>query len=295
MGIIALSIFCGVLFMLKAVRSYIGVLTGVIIVALGLNLFLVPNKIAAGGVSGIAIILYHMINVPVGIATLAMNIPLFLFGIYRLGLHFGLRTLFGMLTLAIAIDGTARFLPVPTENLLLASVYGGLLVGLGLGVVFRSKGSTGGTDLAAAILRTYFGINIGQLLFMVDALVVISAGLAFRSWELAMYALITIFIIGRVIDLVQEGFSYAKAFIIITNSPQLVADAVLKEMDRGVTAWEGQGMYTGSDRHVLLSVVNRSEVTRFKEIIHQADPRAFIILTDVHEVIGEGFKKMTVK
>ncbi|WP_031514038.1 YitT family protein [Desulfofalx alkaliphila] len=281
--------------MLRAISGYIGVLTGVIILTLGLNLFLVPNKIASGGVSGIAIILHHLVKAPVGVAMLAMNLPLFIFGVIRLGRHTGYRTLFGTVALAVLVDASAPFLPVPTENLLLASIYGGLLVGLGIGLVFRNKGTTGGTDLAAAILRSYTGRNIGQLVFMLDALVVLSAGLAFRSWELPLYALITLFIVARVIDLVQEGFSYAKAFIIITNQPQAMADTILKEMGRGATAWPARGMFMGSNRQVLLSVVHRSEVSKFKEIVHRADHRAFMILADVHEVIGEGFSKMTVK
>lgn len=274
----------------KSVVEFTWVTAGVIITALGLDMFLIPNKIAAGGVSGAATVLHYVLGLPVGLTMLLMNIPLFAMGIYRLGLTFGFRSLYGTLALSVAIDGMARFLPVPTQEPLLASLYGGALVGVGLGLVFRYRGTTGGTDLAAAILRSYTGINIGQLLFLVDATVVLAAGLTFHSWELAMYALLTIFITAWVIDLVQEGISYAKAFFIISDKTDDIADAVLTRLDRGVTALKGRGLYTNTDRDVLLTVVNRSEVSRLKEVVYEIDPAAFLVLTDVREVLGEGFK-----
>jgi len=275
---------------LKSVVEFIWVTAGVIIIALGLDMFLIPNKIAAGGVSGAATVVHYVLGLPVGLTMLFMNIPLFAMGVYRLGLSFGFRSLYGTLALSVAIDGMARFLPVPTQEPLLASLYGGAMVGLGLGLVFRYRGTTGGTDLAAAVLRSYTGINIGQLLFMVDALVVLAAGLTFHSWELAMYALLTIFVTAWVIDLVQEGISYAKAFFIISARTDDIAEAILTRLDRGVTALKGQGLYTRTDRDVLLTVVNRSEVSRLKEVVYEIDPAAFLILTDVREVLGEGFK-----
>ncbi len=277
--------------MLKMLWEIIGVSLGVLLTALGLDMFLIPNKIAAGGVSGIATILHYVVNVPVGAAMLALNVPLFAMGVYRLGLKFGFRSLYGTIALSLAVDVLAPLVPVPTYDLLLSSVFGGVLVGLGLGMVFRYRGTTGGTDLAAAVLRTYTGANIGQLLFLVDAMVVIAAGITFQSAELAMYALITIFVTAWLIDLVQEGFSYARAFIIVSDRAADIAPVILKELDRGVTAWTARGMYTGAEREVLVSVVHRSEVTRLKDIVYEADPRAFVILADVHEVLGEGFKK----
>ncbi len=276
----------------RLIIDYLGVTLGVLLTAVGLDAFLVPNKIAAGGVSGIATILHYVINVPVGAAMLALNVPLFLGATYRLGWHYAVRSLYGTLALSFFIDGLAPYIPPLTGNLLLASVYGGVLSGLGLGLVFKYKGTTGGTDLAAAIVRSFVGINIGQLLFAIDSTVVLGAGITFRSAELAMYALITIFLTAWLIDLVQEGFSYAKAFIIITVKADDISEAILKQLDRGATAWKARGMYTGQDREVLLSVVGRTEVTRLKDIVHDIDPEAFVILGDVHEVLGEGFKKL---
>lgn len=276
---------------LKILREIAGVSAGVLLTALGLDMFLIPNKIAAGGVSGIATIMYYLINVPVGLAMLFLNVPLFAAGIYRLGLRFGFRSLFGTVALSVAVDALAPFLPAPTQDILLAGLFGGVLVGLGLGLVFRFNGTTGGTDLAAALLRTYTGANIGQMLFLVDAAVVIAAGVVFQSAELAMYALITIFVTAWVIDLVQEGFSYTKAFLIISGRPSEIEAAIVRGLNRGATAWPAKGVYTGTEREIILSVVNRSEVSRLKDIVYETDPRAFVILADVHEVLGEGFKQ----
>jgi uncharacterized membrane-anchored protein YitT (DUF2179 family) len=275
----------------KGLYEILGVSLGVLLTALGLDLFLIPNKIAAGGVSGIATILYYLIGAPVGITMLVLNVPLFILGILRLGLPFGFRSLYGTISLSLAIDLLAPVLPVPTQDVLLASLYGGVLVGLGLGLVFRYKGTTGGTDLAAAVLRTYTGANIGRLLFLVDGAVVLAAWATFDSAELAMYALLTIFIVSWLIDVVQEGISYARAFLIISRHPSDIAAAIVEGLNRGATAWSARGVYTGTDREVVLSVVNRSEVSRLKEIVYQVDPGAFVILADVHEVLGEGFKR----
>lgn len=275
----------------KILKEIAGVSVGVVLIALGLDLFLIPNKIAAGGVSGAATILHYVTGVPVGAAMLALNLPLFAMGIYRLGLRFGFRSLYGTVALSLAVDLLAPFLPVPTHDILLAGLFGGVLTGLGLGLVFRFNGTTGGTDLAAAVLRTYTGANIGQLLFLVDATVVVAAGLAFKSAELAMYALITVFVTAWLIDLVQGGFSYAKAFLIISDRSPEIAAAIVSEIDRGATSWPGRGVYTGREKDILLSVVNRSEVTRLKEIVYKIDQDAFVIMADVHDVLGEGFKK----
>uniref|UniRef100_A0A7C1J8F8 YitT family protein n=1 Tax=Ammonifex degensii TaxID=42838 RepID=A0A7C1J8F8_9THEO len=264
---------------------------GTVLVALGLDLFLVPNKIAAGGVSGIATILHHLFGFPVGATMLALNIPLFLWCFWRLGFGVGFRSLLGTLFLSGMVDGLVPFLPALTADALLASLYGGVLVGVGLGLVFRAKATTGGTDLAAMILGSYVGINVGQLLFLVDGAVVLAAGFAFRSPELAMYAIITIFLSAWVIDLVQEGISYTKAFLIVSEHHKAIARVILTELNRGATLWEGTGAYTGMPRTLLLAVVSRSEVTQLKEAVYRIDPRAFVILVDAHEVLGEGFKE----
>jgi len=272
-------------------HEYLFIFTGVLLTAVGLDMFLVPNRIAAGGVSGIATILYYVTRLPVGVTMLAINIPLFLIGVKKLGVGFGIRSLFGTITLSLLVDLLAPVLPVPTKEPLLASIYGGIVVGIGIGIVFRSKGTTGGTDLAAAIINNYMKLSVGFVLFLIDATVIVAAGIVFESAELALYALLTVFLTTRVIDMVQEGFGYAKAALIISEKPREVAETILQKMDRGATALKGQGMFTGADRDVILSVVTRAEISSLKEIVHNVDPKAFVILTDVHEVLGEGFKR----
>lgn len=277
----------------KIVREYLGITIGIIVMALGLDMFLVPNKIAAGGVSGIATILYHLFRIPVGVAMLVLNVPLFLVGIRKLGVGFGIRSLYGTIGLSLAVDVFAPYSPIPTHEPLLASLYGGILVGIGLGLVFRFKATTGGTDLAAAIVNRYLvWASVGFILFVIDALVIVAAGLVFNA-ELALYALITVFLTAKVIDVVQEGFGKAKAALIISDRSEEIGRVILKELDRGATVLKGQGVYTGTDKKVILSVVSRSEISILKELVHKIDPRAFVILTDIHEVLGEGFKGNT--
>ncbi|NTW04867.1 MAG: YitT family protein [Peptococcaceae bacterium] len=273
----------------------VGITAGAFITALGLDLFLIPAKITAGGLSGLSTVLHYIVGVPVGLTMLALNIPLFLIAIYRLGARFGFRSLYGTLILSLFIDLMVPFLPVVTTDPLLSCLYGGVLVGLGLGLVFKSRGTTGGTDLAAAILRTYTGANVGQLLFLMDGAVVLLTGLAFRSWELALYSMITIFVSAWLIDLVQEGISYAKAFFIISNKSVEMTEALLYDLERGTTILRGKGGYSGEDKDVLLVVVNRAEVTKLKDLIHNIDKYAFVIQTKVHEVFGEGFKPLSLQ
>lgn len=276
---------------IRLLREYIFIFIGVLLTAVGLDMFLVPNKIAAGGVSGIATIVYYAARFPVGLTMLIINVPLFLIGIRKLGVGFGIRSLFGTVAISLAVDLLAPVLPVPTRDPLLASIYGGIVTGIGIGIVFRNGGTTGGTDLAAAIVNNYMKMSVGVVLFMIDACVIAAAGITFKSAELALYALLTIFLTSRVIDMVQEGFGYAKAALIISDRPREISEAILVQMDRGVTTLKGKGMYTGIDRDVVFSVVTRAEISILKKLVHSIDPKAFVILTDVHEVLGEGFKR----
>jgi len=273
-------------------RDYLGIAVGAIITAVGLNMFLIPNKVAAGGVSGLAIVLHYLLNWPVGIIMLAFNIPLFIVGIKIMGARYGINTLFGAGVLSLAIDITAPFTPVLTNDLLLSSLYGGVVCGIGMGLVFRSKGNTAGTALAAVILNKLFGIRIGQAMMAADFFVIVFAGVAFQSPELALYALIAMFVTGQIVDLVQEGPSSSKAFFVMSSKPTQVADAIFLELDRGVTLFQVKGHYTGEAREMLLCVVSTSEVTQLKELIYEIDSKAFVIVTSAHEVLGEGFTEV---
>ncbi|MCX7781204.1 MAG: YitT family protein [Negativicutes bacterium] len=273
------------------IKNYLGITLGALLTAVALNMFLIPNKVAAGGVSGFATVLHYLLGVPVGMTMLALNIPLFLASVKVLGAKFGINTLFGAAVLSLAIDLSAPYTPVLTRDLLLSSLYGGVLSGVGMGLVFRFKGTTAGTDLLAAILNKLFKISVGQALLSVDFFVIAFAGIAFVSPELSLYALISLFVTSKIIDLIQEGPSTSKAFFIITSAADEVASKVLAEMDRGVTFLPGRGAYTGQNRDVLFCVVSTSEVTRLKDIVNAIDSKAFVIVADVHEVMGEGFTR----
>ncbi|NLU11083.1 MAG: YitT family protein [Tepidanaerobacter acetatoxydans] len=268
--------------------EYLQIVLGSFIGALSLTMFLIPNKVAAGGVSGLATVLYYLFKLPVGWIMLLFNIPLFLSGIIFLGKSVGIKTLVGSLLFSVFTELTANF-PVVTRDLMLSAVYGGIILGIGLGIVFRVRGSTGGTDLAAMILNHFIpSISVGQGILIIDFFVIILSGIAF-NWELAMYAWIALFVSSKVIDLIQEGFNYAKAVYIISNETEEISQKILTEMERGLTFIKAEGGFTRQDKNVLLCVITRLEVSKLKNIVHQTDPRAFVIIHDVHEVLGEGF------
>ncbi|MDK2820465.1 MAG: hypothetical protein PWP31_430 [Clostridia bacterium] len=274
----------------KQWSSYLGITAGCLIVALGLVLFLIPNKIAAGGVSGLSTVLYYSFGWPVGITMLALNIPLFLAGLKFLGIKFGIRTLYGTVVLSVLTDTLHFWLDALTSNALLASIYGGIIVGIGMGIVFRSGGSTGGTDLAALLFRHFLHITAGTGLLIVDAIVITLAGMVFNV-EVALYALLALFLTSRAIDAVQEGGGFAKAALVISNNNELIAKKVIEHLGRGVTGISGRGLYTREKKEILLVVVTRSEVSRLKDLVADIDPQAFVIVSNVHEVLGEGFAK----
>jgi uncharacterized membrane-anchored protein YitT (DUF2179 family) len=271
------------------ILSFISLILGCLIIALGMNLFLIPNKIVAGGLSGIGTVLYYLFNLPVGMSVLVMNVPLFLLSWKVLGRSFGVKTLIATILLSVFIDATA-FLDVLTRDLLLASLVGGGLTGLGLGLIFREDASTGGTDLAAKIIHKAVSfISVGQILLIVDAVVVVMAAVVFGQYELALYAGVTIFVTARVIDAVVIGVNYTKAAYIISLKSSMISERILKEMDRGVTELKGKGMFTGMDRPVLLCVLRSRDVPHLKLIVSEEDPEAFIFISDVREAFGEGF------
>ncbi len=276
----------------KSIINLIGIAIGSLVTAGGLVFFLIPNKIAAGGVSGLSTVIYYLTGLPVGFTMLVINIPLFLTSLRKLGLKFGMKTLFGTIMLSVFTDGLTPIVTPLTHDPLLASIYGGVVAGTGLGIVFRFGGTTGGTDLAAQLIHKYLKVSIGQSLLLIDAMVIVLAAVAFDV-ELALYALIGLFATTKMIDLIQEGVGYAKAAFIISDHPDLLGQAIINKLDRGATALHGQGVYSGNEKDVLLVVLSRSEVARIKDIVHGIDPRAFVIVTNVHEVLGEGFKDIS--
>ncbi len=273
----------------KLITSYIWITVGSVLIALALDIFLVPNKIAAGGVSGLATIVFHVFRLPVGWVLIVLNIPLFLLSFLELGVRVFIRSVYGAMVTAVFVELLKTYVPVMTSDVLLAAIYGGMITGIGMGIVLKAGGTTGGTDLVARLLHKYFPVTMGQGLLGADFVVISLAGIFFNV-ELALYALLSLFITSKVIDLVQEGISFAKAAYIISEHSEEITQAVFKELGRGVTALHGTGMFTGEERPVLLCVVGRTEQSRLKELIYEIDHKAFVFITDAHEVLGEGFK-----
>jgi len=273
----------------RVLKGYGGVLVGVVITAVGVSCFLIPAKIAAGGVSGLATVIYHLTEFPVGVTMLLFNIPLFILSWRIIGPVFGAKTIFGTLAMSVFVDLFNQFAVPMTEDLLLAAIYGGVISGIGLGIAFRSGGSTGGTDMAAQLVARVFPTSVGQALLIVDGFVIVLAGLAF-GLELAMYALIAVFITTKTVDVVQEGQSYAKACLVISDYPEAIGQLIMERLERGVTMLDGRGMYTKYDKEILLAIVSRMEISTLKSIVAEIDKRAFVIIYDVHEVLGEGFR-----
>lgn len=269
--------------------GYLAVVLGALITALSLDWFTVPNRIAAGGVSGLATVLHYLFGLPVGLTMLALNVPLFLAAVRVLGGQFGIKTLVGAVSLSLFVDGLAPVLEPLTHDALLATLYGGVLAGIGMGITFKWGGSTGGTDLAALLLSRYTKRGVGQSLMAIDFGIIAFAGAVFNA-ELGLYALISLFLTSKAIDVVQEGVAYAKAAYIISDHADEIGRRVLVELARGATSVAGRGLYTNEERQVLFVIVARAELAELKRIVHAVDPNAFVVITEAHEVLGEGFK-----
>jgi uncharacterized membrane-anchored protein YitT (DUF2179 family) len=271
--------------------DFTGILVGSVILAVGMNMFMIPNMLAPGGVSGLAVVLYHLFRLPVGATIILLNIPLFIVGYLVLGPRVVIQSLLGTFLFSIAVEATAPYLPAATDDLLLASVYGGVVMGVGVGLVFRYRGSTGGTGLLSLILAKAKGISPGQAMLWGDLVVLGAAVFVFGS-EAAMYAAVALFVSVKVIDGILEGLGLAKSVIIITKSGEAINEKLLYELSRGVTWLEGHGGYTGQSREVLLCVVTRQQIATLKAIVRNIDPDAFVIIGNATEVHGEGFQKM---
>ena len=290
----------------KGWKDYLWIIVGSIITAAAINIFLVPYKIAPGGVTGIATVIYYLSSgrFPVGTTMLVLNIPLFIFGIRFIGGRFAIRTLFSTVFLSAIIDLAKPFTDYFTSHYLtnfdsissnpdylLYSIFGGFFMGAGLGLVFRSGATTGGTDLAARIVKHFAPqLTMGQLLLIIDSSVILFAAISFNSFLLALYAILSLYISSKVIDAILEGINFAKAVYIISDKSDEISKLILVELDRGVTALKGTGMYTGGDKQVLYCVLQRGQLPLLKLLVKKTDPTAFVILSDVREVLGEGFK-----
>lgn len=274
---------------LQKVKEFIYILLGSATVALSFNLFLLPNKVASGGVSGISTILNSLFGWEAAYVQWAFNIPLFIAGIIFLGKMYGARTLIGTLFLPFVVY-LSRNLEPATFDPLLGALFGGIGVGLGLGITFRGNASTGGTDLAAQIVHKYTGISLGKSVAFIDGLIVVTAAIVFDI-ESGLYALIGLFVTSKTIDLVQVGLGNSKMALIITNRQDEVRQEIFDKLDRGVTKLSGYGGYTDDERPMLMCVVDQKEFTKLKQVVQSVDTSAFVVVMDAAEVLGEGFKR----
>lgn len=276
-------------------KVYSMILFGTLIMAGGFVFFISPYKLAPGGVYGIAIILHHLFGLPIGLIGLTLDIPLTLIGLKILGPRFGAKTVVGFVSTSIWISLLELwwgYEPLVHDAPLLSSIYGGALIGIGLGFVFKSKATSGGTDIIAMILAKYTKMPVGQLLIMVDSVIVLLGLIAFQDWMIPLLSWLVIFLTGKIIDAIVEGVGYDKSVIIISEKHELIRNKIIHDLKRGGTYLQGKGMYQGADKNVILTVVNRREVVLLKHFIGKVDPDAFVMVSDTNEIMGDGFKSL---
>lgn len=291
----------------STIRDYLLIGISSLIQAFSLRVFFVPANLASGGVSGISQLINHFTGWPIGLMVLIGNIPLFLLGWRFLGgRRFAFRTAFAIATYSVFTDlllKTALFSPNGAATRLISelrgdiflnSLYGAIVSGIGYGLVYRARGTSGGSDILARILNSWRGISMTQSYLIVDTAVILGAGFVF-GWKNALYAMITLYVSGLVSETVLEGGGTVRTAMIVTKEVDAISSRVMDELERGVTILEGSGAYTGESRPVLYCVINRSEVATLKAIVHEADPLAFMVIGVAHEALGEGFKPLKAK
>ena len=274
--------------------QYIGLIIACMIMAVGLNMFLVPKTIAPGGLSGLSVVISKLTGFSVSNILFTISTPLLLFSVKILGKKDAIKTFIGMAILTIMLKITEPLSAVtPTNNTLLAAISGAILLGISLGILFRIDASTGGTDLIALMLnRVIPSIPVSKCLTMIDGTVVILAGIANKNFETGIYSAIALYIIVKMIDTITSGFDYAKAFFIITEKKDVLQEAII-ELNRGITILDAKGGYTNEDKNVMLVVVNqKKQEVALKKMVKELDEKSFIIVTDVYEVLGKGFKSI---
>lgn len=275
----------------RALWDYTLIIVGAFIQALALRLFLVPADLVSGGVSGLAQLLNHYTGFPIGLMVLVGNIPLFILGWrYLGGARFALRTILSILSFSLFTDLLVLFLPAEgvTDDLLLNTLYGGLLLGIGLGIVYRGRGTSGGTDILGRILNHHSGITISQAYLITDSIVVLGAGLVF-GWTQALYGLVLIYVSGLAAEVALQGSNMIRTAIIVTSQTESIAQAIMTDLERGVTILSGSGGYTGEPKAVIYCAISRMEINRLKILVHDIDPRAFMVIGQAQEALGEGF------
>lgn len=266
------------------------ILAGTLLVALSLNTIYIPHGLLTGGITGLALILFYLFKIPVFLSIILINIPVFWWGAKEINRSFLFYSLVGTMALSAQLPATQGYIPVPEMDLILAAIYGGAISGAGFGLVFRGQGSTGGTDIVAVILRKKKNLSIGEVGFYSN-LLVIAISLVFFPLNTGLYTIISMFVTGKIIDVVITGLNTSKSVIIISNQSSLIGEKIIHEMHRGVTYFAGSGAYTHKEKTIVNCVVHRFELARLKRIVTEVDPDAFMYISDASEVLGKGFSK----
>ena len=275
----------------RVILEILGTILGAFIIAVAVSLFLLPNKLSSGGVAGIATITYYLFNIPMGISVFVINIPLFLMSILKIGKTFFVKSMIGTISLSIFIDILDKVIPL-TEDKFLACIYGGILMGLGTAIILKANSSTGGTDLFSYIAKIYKPtLKVGEIIFLID-IVIVSLNMIFlKEIEIGLYSAIAIYIMGKMIDILFEGIYFTKLIYIVSEKTEEIAKEIGKDIGRGTTGIYGKGMYTNTDKLILMCAVTRKDVANVIQIIKKIDKRSFVIITNSREVLGLGFKK----
>jgi len=276
----------------KQTAPTLQIILGCAIMGLSYSMFLIPHHFVPGGVSGLAIIINYFIKLPVGAMIIVLNIPIFVFGLRTMGKKYVLKSLAGMLISSVMIDAFNQVLKIPsaTDNKILASIYGGILLGIGLGIVFRGHASTGGSDIVGMVVSKYTGISIGFGIMITDFIIISASGFAFRRLEAPLYGYIVLFISTKVIDMILEGWNYSKLVIITSNRTVEIEKFILNTLERSGTALKSRSLYLNRDGEIILTVIHRKQLAELRDYIKEIDPQAFVIINDTYDVLGKGFK-----
>lgn len=292
------------LFTKKWFVHYAYILLGSFILATAFVFFITPFKIVPGGVYGISIVIHYLTRgvfafapegLPIGTMGLILNVPLTIIGIKILGPRFGIKTIIGFILTSAFMDILTYFWgykPLVPDDPLISCIFGGALAGFGLGLIFKSRATSGGSDIIAMIISKYTKILIGQAIIYVDSLIVILGLIVFKNWTIPLYSWLVIFITGRVIDVTMQGISYDKAVFIISDNYISIRKKIIEDLNRGGTLIAGKGMYKGQERNIIYTVVNRRELVILKEYLDEIDPKSFMVVINANEVIGDGFKSL---
>lgn len=266
-------------------------IAGSTLYAVGVHMFTAPNHIAPGGVTGIATMINYLLGAPIGTVSLLINIPLLFLSFKLLGKAMTAKTLKSVFIMSLILNVMNFILPAYTKNPLLAALFGGVGIGAGLAIIFMRGGTTGGTDIAARLLQLKFPyIPMGRAMLLVDCVVLITSSFVYRQLESALYGLIAIFTCTRVLDSLLYGVDVGKMVLVISEKSQEISKAIINDLDRGATLLAGKGAYSGNDKYVVLSAVRKNQFHKLKNLVYDIDPRAFIIVAEAGEIMGEGFK-----